>query len=778
MSGKSMGQLPASTVVPLSRFVTTNIFALKSGGYGCLLGLDGIDDEGVTDTQIAHNIATIRAALASIPDNGGRLYQYMRIRRGYTIPIAERGYADKAVDGFVRARIAHLDATAHFHRIDLFWCITIECAKSRTPAQHSRTTGAAIRTLEKSVEAMTCALGQLLNLRVLGKDDVFRFFSYLLNLEDWAQDRRLTSDDRLDGQLAASSIVWHPDHIRIGKRYAQIMSLTDAPAGSRPNLFGALQSIDADIIACACWTPRQKADALKRIGQVDTFLGLFRHGVTSVAAHLGDLRQLDKSIAAKAGEDNTDNLAGVLKAVEAGYTTGKYSLTVMVHSRNEAEVLDAMPLIRRSLTDANAPHMEETRGTLAAYYAMLPGNSCGDAASNFNVREFWLRDDHAADMAFAFAPNTGSVYSEDLEAEYLNVYETRAGTPYFLDPYVSGTRNTLVLGATRAGKSVNGNLTITHEQKYGGYTYVIDAGGSYESTVRALGGVVERIRVGNPRIAIFAGEPTKDYLQFLFGFIRMLLERGGAALSPEDEESLMAAISRMYLIPVNVRRLGNLRLPPHLARYLAKWIEGGAYGDMFDNVEDSLRLARVQCFDFEAVADSQQDLVEPLLFWLLHAMDGVMRNPANLGVPKHILFDELWKHLKSRQLLEMAMNSLKTGGKHLVGATLLTQSAGDLGEHADLIVNACSTFLFLPDPTFNRAQYQRLFNLNDQEVLNLASLQPREAMLKRPEYSKILKLNLDAQSLWMYSTKPKDKVRRNAEIEEFGFAGAMGRVAK
>jgi type IV secretion system protein VirB4 len=126
-------------------------------------------------------------------------------------------------------------------------------------------------------------------------------------------------------------------------------------------------------------------------------------------------------------------------------------------------------------------------------------------------------------------------------------------------------------------------------------------------------------------------------------------------------------------------------------------------------------------------------------------------------------------------LLEMVLNSLKTGGKHLAGATLLTQSADDLGDNADLIVNACSTFLFLPDPTFNRERYSKLFNLNDRELENLASLQPREALLKRAEYSKIIRLNLDPKSLWLFSTKPKDRVRRAREIELYGFDEAFRR---
>jgi type IV secretion system protein VirB4 len=234
-------------------------------------------------------------------------------------------------------------------------------------------------------------------------------------------------------------------------------------------------------------------------------------------------------------------------------------------------------------------------------------------------------------------------------------------------------------------------------------------------------------------------------------------------------------VRRMYHVAPGVRRLKYMLLPPHLQRYMSKWVEGGVYGNSFDNVEDSLQLARIQCFDFESVTKEQEDLIEPMLFWILRQINTVIQDRSNLGVPKHILFDELWKQLKSRQLLEMVLNSLKTGGKHLAGATLLTQSADDLGENADLIVNACSTFLFLPDPTFNRDRYRKLFHLNDREVENLATLEPREALLKRSGHSKIIRLNLDAKSLWLFSTKPKDRLRRAREIELYGFDEAFRR---
>ena len=73
----------------------------------------------------------------------------------------------------------------------------------------------------------------------------------------------------------------------------------------------------------------------------------------------------------------------------------------------------------------------------------------------------------------------------------------------------------------------------------------------------------------------------------------------------------------MYLLDPENRRLSNLYLPKKLDRYLSKWVGKGIYNAVFDNVEDSLSLSRLQCFDFQGVNNEQYaDLIEPLMVWL------------------------------------------------------------------------------------------------------------------------------------------------------------------
>jgi len=186
--------------------------------------------------------------------------------------------------------------------------------------------------------------------------------------------------------------------------------------------------------------------------------------------------------------------------------------------------------------------MEETLGNLSAFYAMFPGNH------NSMSFPMWLAEDHHARLSSVLAPHIGHPQSEDLDSEYLNIFETRTRTPFFQDVYVDGVRVTLIIGPTGTGKSVHGNQIISLEQKYGGFTYIFDIGGSYESVVELYGGKVHRVGKDGPRINPFALEPTESNIKFLYSFVKLLLANGGAELEPEDDDVIQKAVQDMYLL--------------------------------------------------------------------------------------------------------------------------------------------------------------------------------------------------------------------------------------
>jgi type IV secretion system protein VirB4 len=765
----------ACSIVPIARFVNDRIFTLKGGGYGCLFSLAGLDEEGLTDQELEAEMRSIEGALRGLPE-GSCLYQYTRVMSGFDLPRKEH-YASPVTQVFVDDRLAFLEKTAGFRRIDLHWCLILEPPKAAAfahqPKEHAADTTRMLAGLEKTATLLEGHLCGTLGLRLLEKNAVYQFFSYLFNLEEWAAKDTLSADDGVDRQIVKNPVAWHSDHLTIGRRYVQMFSLKTTPEASRPCLFSGLMTLDCDSILCSTWRPKSTTAARSEIDAQEKFISFFKVGVLTRVMSGHDTASLETGAGARAANSQVDDLGEVIRSLDKK-AQGEYSLRFLVATRSLDELRGIAPAVHRVFVDARTQVMEETLGNLSAFYAMFPGNH------KFNVFPMWLAEDHHARLSSIFVPHLGHPYSEDLDNEYLNIFETRTRTPFFQDVYVDGVRVMLILGPTGSGKSVVGNATVALEQKYGGFTYIFDIGGSYESVVELYGGLVDRIGKDGPRVNPFALEPTESNITFLYSFVKLLLTNGGAELEPEDDDVIHKAVRDMYLLDAENRRLSNLFLPKKLDRYLSKWVGNGVYHAVFDNVEDSLSLSRLQCFDFQGVNNEQYaDLIEPVMVWLLRRINDVLYNPANLGVPKHILIEEIFSSMKNKQLLDGALASIKTVRKNLGGVTMIGQSAEDLGANADSIVNSCTSFLFLKDATFNRKRYAELFKMNEQQLALFESLQDREGLyMRRDGLTKVVRLNLDSRSYAVFSTKPKDRVRRAKLIAKYGLAEGIARFAQ
>jgi type IV secretion system protein VirB4 len=765
----------ACSIVPISRFVGPNIFALKGGGYGCLFSLAGIDEEGLTDQELDARMRSIEGALRGLPE-GSCLYQYTRVISGFDLP-RQANYGNPVTQVFADDRLVFLERSAGFRRIDVHWCLTLEPSQvkafARMPNENAADTSRMLAELQKTTTILEGHLGSSLGLRMLDKNGAFRFFSYLFNLEEWAAQDQLCGDTGIDRQIVQNPVAWHSDHLQVGKRHVQMFSLKTTPEASRPCLFSAVLTLDCDSILCSTWRVKSTSAARGEIDAQEKFISFFKVGVLTRVMSGRDFASLETGAGARAANSSVDDLSDVIRTLDKK-AQGEYSLRLLVAANTAEQLRDTIPAVHRIFVDARAQVMEETLGNLSAFYAMFPGNH------KFNVFPLWLSEEHHARLSSVFAPHIGHPQSEDLDSEYLNIFETRTRTPFFQDVYVDGVRVMLIIGPTGSGKSVIGNATVALEQKYGGFTYIFDIGGSYESVVELYGGKVDRVGKDGPRVNPFALEPTESNIKFLYSFVKLLLTNGGAELEPEDDDVIHKAVQDMYLLDPENRKLSNLYLPKKLDRYLSKWVGNGVYHAIFDNVEDSLSLSRLQCFDFQGVNNQQYaDLIEPLMVWLLRRINDVLYDPANLGVPKHILIEEIFSSMKNKQLLDGALASIKTVRKNLGGVTMIGQSADDLGENADSIVNSCTSFLFLKDATFNRKKYAELFKMNVQHIALFESLQDREALyMRRDGLTKVVILNLDSRSYATFSTKPKDRVRRSKLIAKYGLTEGIARFAQ
>ena len=148
--------------------------------------LSGIDEEGLTDLDLDSRMRSIEGALRGLPE-GSCLYQYKRVMSGFHLP-RQAKYANQATEVFATGRMAFLEKTAAFRRIDLHWCLTLEPSNSkafeRKPDENATDTSRMLADLEKAAVILESHLGSSLGLKLLAKAHAFQFFSYLFNLRN------------------------------------------------------------------------------------------------------------------------------------------------------------------------------------------------------------------------------------------------------------------------------------------------------------------------------------------------------------------------------------------------------------------------------------------------------------------------------------------------------------------------------------------------------------------------------------------------------------------
>jgi type IV secretion system protein VirB4 len=328
------------------------------------------------------------------------------------------------------------------------------------------------------------------------------------------------------------------------------------------------------------------------------------------------------------------------------------------------------------------------------------------------------------------------------------VLETTAQTPYFLNLHHEDLAHTVVLGATGSGKSFLLDFLLLHLQKYDPYTVIFDLWRSYRPlTARMQGGYLHLgLEHRDVTINPFVLPPTREHRQFLFAFVKVLLEASGLfRLTTEDDRDLYESIGNLYELDPRLRRLGTLpnMLPRRLAQQLHRWVGDGQYGQFFDHVDDTLTCAAFQCFEFDGL-DKFPDLLEPLLFYVLHRANATIYDPAQAGRFKVFVMDEAWRFLRNGTITHYLTEALKTWRKHNAAVILATQSSDDL-DRSDvlrLVAESCATKIFLANPGLNPSVYRDIFGLNETELTCITGLMPRrQLLLKRPDGAKVLNLH-------------------------------------
>ena len=783
--------------VNLYGFIDSHVFLTKTGDLGVILEVRGVDYECLDSNALDGFTKRLESAL-KVFDDKYRIYQYLFKRNNETIPY--KLYGKPIVDTAIKNRVAYFAGKSEtLFSLSIYFVIlfegfrytrTLGSTLSEFPKHPSKAL-AELRAhfsgrqqvvlldreiskgqagLRQKVDSFILQVNDFLPMRLLDKQEAFRVLKQTLNFDPQKIAlARLKYDTFLDYYLCESHLECHRGFLRLDDFFVKVLTLKEPSAQSFPLIFQRLLEVQANFHVVTEWKKEDSGTMRRTIQAKRRHFHNTKHSFVS-QVNLNDAPAHDVLVD-DSKESQVRELGDSIKEIELkGNYFGNFSLTVVIYDLDSAKVERACAEFYKVFSVHDAQLYEEKYNLLNSFLATVPGNYV------FNLRYVFLLNSNYADYSFLFTLHCGEHQNGHLHQEYLAVLETNHHTPYFLNLHHRDVAHTMILGRTGAGKSFLLNFLITNLQKYEPRTFIFDLGGSFESLTQLFGGSYVKIGINSAdfRINPFSLPPTKENLDFLALFVKVLLQGSSAIeLDPGEERDLYQQIENLYSVDPPLRTLGVLAntLGHRIADRLAKWTRDGQFGFLFDNSEDTISFSRFHCFDFQKMSQ-YPELLEPLLFYILHRANSVISDREISTVFKAFFIDEAWVFLKNPSIQRYIVEALKTWRKANAAMILSTQSLDELrrSEVLDVIIESCPTKIFLANPDMDRDLYRRQFHLNENEVDLISTLIPKQQFLiKTPELAKVANLTVDRTSYWLYTNDPFDNRKRKEAFETHGF---------
>ncbi len=787
--------------VSLYGFWDDQIVITKSGDLALAVKVRGVDYECLDTAARDYVTKRLESAFRTF-DGKCRVYQIIFKENRPDIPWSE--HDNSVVNTTLQNRRRHFEAKADsLYEIEIYFVFLYEGFRYRTrllqalpklaqsPAAAMREMAAlysnrgqttlireqveaAAEVLRNRVRLFLQSTSDYLGAELLPAAGVFRLFHRLLNVDREKRQNAALKDTRfLDYQLCDSDLEAHRDHLRLGDQYLRVLTLKQPPSQTFPVILRKLLEVRANFHAVSEWQVESTAKSRK---QIQSMRRHFHNSKTSILSHLNtaDQKYQPDLLVDDSKEALIAELGQCMTAIEMeGRQFGEFSLSLVVYDDDFAAVQRAEGELMKAFSAHDGTLFGERYNLLNAFFATIPGNHA------FNLRRFYLTDANYADLSFLFTIHAGEKTNAHLKREYLAVLETAQGTPYFFNLHHADIGHTLMVGMTGSGKSFALNFLIQSLQKYDPYTFIFDLGGSFRAMTKLHGGThlemgYQALETRGVSINPFCLAPNPDNFHFQYSLLRLLADDcAHTPLAPADERELYGAIESVYTLPEANRTLSSLSriLPRPLAERLRKWTAAGPYGFVFDNPQDTLSFSRFQCFNFEGM-DSYPEVLEPLLFYVLHRANGTLRDSETSTVFKAFVMDEAWLFFRNPTIRDYIVEALKTWRKKNAAMILATQSLDELRKSGiiDVVVESCVTKLFLANPDLDQDLYRKTFHLNDTEMAAIADLVPkRQLLIKRPTLAKVVNLEVDRASYWMFTNDPFENRRREEAFARYGF---------
>lgn len=519
------------------------------------------------------------------------------------------------------------------------------------------------------------------------------------------------------------------------KKYVATFTLKKAPSNDNLQFLQNLVSLPVSLTVASCWKAVSKADS------EDFFNG---------ARTFDEMRSLEiKQLVTMAFSGNKEGgsnepkteigaIAMELKneVKQRRAVCGWLSTTVMVFADSPAQLALDCEIVTPILEQCGLVFIREREGSLSAFCTGIPGQLTEP------VRWHFAEASNVTDVSPLVTYAAGVPYHPFFSEGQENplppnaIFRTTHNTPFYFNNHFGQLGHTLLIGPSRNGKTV---LQMFLESQFLKYPkariFNLDKDYSLQPQTLLLQGDYIDLDPGAGTIKINPLTLAQDEMgkSWLIGWLDRLFAHRGARLTDAEIVEVSKAVDRVVDVPG--ARLSSLstQLPENLRLRLMPWCEGGAWGQYFDNSEDTFEMTRLMSVEVGGLINAGlTEVVTAFTEYAFYRIERALNNRKSDEIgPTMVYFEEAGFLLDDEIFASRARDYLMTLAKKKAFLVMTAQSPEPFVNHPALgaaVRDNVATVIFMPNKQATRElgeKYKKAFGVNDNHLQIIANIIPK-----------------------------------------------------
>lgn len=531
--------------------------------------------------------------------------------------------------------------------------------------------------------------------------------------------------------------------------YVAALGVKDYPSPIKPGQLNVIYGLPTEFVLTQTYAPLSRSVAMERAR-------------TAVRRD----REVESAAKSEQEEIEAGGEGTLLDDLQSSrYGLGEYHFVLQLRARTPQTLNRAVAGAIPPLDEVGVRCSREDLGLEAAYVSSLPGQD-----PLYRPRPDTLTSGNAAGMMALIGEWQGKPTGNKW-GEALAILRTVFGEMHYFNLHVKDVGHTLLLGPTGAGKTTVQLFIAAMLSRFGVKQVFFDYGRGSEVFCYAMGGKFINFTMGKPTgFNPFHMDETPTNILFATTLVKRLALKTGGAMTQHHETQLERAVEMVFRLPKEIRRLARvLDYVDHsdregIAKRLARWIEGGPMGWLWDNAVDTIDFERtITGFNIQHFIDNEEIRGEVMMY-LFHRLGDIIgkgRVAVSLG--------EFWKALDDPHFSGWVEKFLSTARKDdaiFIAEAVSPQKVAESGI-AHAIIGQTATKIFLWNREADRVTYIEKFGLSESEYGWVCNLGVGRMLVKqRDGTSVILDLNLGSPLLRSHLAVLSGTTEAAQEVEQ------------